>query len=210
MDRRVRVGGGIVWALLPLLTVGFATPVVFGYAAFRRRTAPYWITASIYLVLFLTEFVSASSSEGTAGDMVFGLAFVLNWLVATAHAFVIRPRVFRPESRFQTAVDLAEYRGELRDEARQAMAADPVMAWELRIGRPDLPRNYDDGGLIDVNHVPPEVLGSLPGMTPDLVYRVAHVRQQCGGFISVEEMSALAELPPALTPQLGEYAIFLP
>jgi hypothetical protein len=40
------------------------------------------------------------------------------------------------------------------------------MAWELRIGRPDLPRVYDDGGLIDVNHVPPQVLATLPGCRP--------------------------------------------
>lgn len=109
----------------------------------------------------------------------------------------------------EDAVDLAEHRRQLRDEARRA-AEDPAVAWELRIGRPDLHRMYDDGGLVDVNHVPPHVLASLPGMTPDLVYRVAGVRAECGGFSSVEEMSALAQLPPALTKQLGEYAIFLP
>jgi DNA uptake protein ComE-like DNA-binding protein len=210
MDRRVRNGAGIVWALLPFLTLGFATPVVFGYAAFRRRTAPYWITASLYLVSFGVEYVSVDAAEGTAGDAVFGAVFLLNWLVATAHAFIIRPRVFRPESRFQTAVDLAEYRRELRQQAREAMAADPAMAWELHIGRPDLPRKYDDGGLIDVNHVPPQVLASLPGMTPYLANRVAQVREQLGGFTSVEEMSVLAQLPPALAPQIGEYAVFLP
>jgi hypothetical protein len=31
-----------------------------------------------------------------------------------------------------------------------------------------------------------------------------------GGFVSVEELSVLAELPPALTPRLDEFAIFLP
>ena len=84
------------------------------------------------------------------------------------------------------------------------------MAWELRIGRPDLPREFDDGGLVDVNHVPARALAELPGMTPELVERVVRVREECGGFTSVEELSALADLPPALTPRLAEFAVFLP
>ena len=36
-----------------------------------------------------------------------------------------------------------------------------MLARELRIGRPDLPRQYDDGGLVDVNNVPVGVLAEL-------------------------------------------------
>jgi DNA uptake protein ComE-like DNA-binding protein len=54
------------------------------------------------------------------------------------------------------------------------------------------------------------VLASLPGMTPELVNRIVRVREKCGGFVSVEELSMLAQLPSALTPQLDEFAIFLP
>jgi hypothetical protein len=41
------------------------------------------------------------------------------------------------------------------------------LAAELRIGRPDLPRHFDDGGLIDVNTVPAQVLSRLPGLRPE-------------------------------------------
>ena len=97
----------------------------------------------------------------------------------------------------------------LRRQARET-ARDVSMAWELRIGRPDLPREFDDGGLVDVNHAPAAALTELPGMTPALAERVVRVREECGGFTSVEELSALAELPPALTPRIDEFAIFLP
>jgi hypothetical protein len=46
------------------------------------------------------------------------------------------------------------------------LGRDPAVAAELRIGRPDLPRNFDDGGLIDVNTVPAQVLSRLLGLRP--------------------------------------------
>jgi len=42
-----------------------------------------------------------------------------------------------------------------RQQARQLLANDPGLARELRIGRPDLPRDYDDGGLVAVVVVDP-------------------------------------------------------
>jgi hypothetical protein len=212
MDRRVRTGVGIFWALLPFLTLGLAVPVVFGYAAVRRRTAAYWITAAMYLVLFVVMLISAGTPEDSAvGDSVFTVVFLFAWLGGTIHAFLVRSQVFAspPTATFQDAIDDAEQRRNVRRQARKA-AEDPAMAWELRIGRPDLPRRFDDGGLVDVNHVPPQVLAELPGMTPELVSRVVRVREQCGGFDSVEELSALAQLPQTLAPQLGEFTIFLP
>ncbi len=71
-----------------------------------------------------------------------------------------------------------------------------MLARELRIGRPDLPREYDDGGLVDLNNVSPEVLVSSLGLTAPEVTGVMAARQQLGGFSSAEELSAYAELPP--------------
>jgi DNA uptake protein ComE-like DNA-binding protein len=47
-------------------------------------------------------------------------------------------------------------------------------------------------------------------MNTELVDRILRAREQCGGFTSAEELSALAQLPPALTETLREYTIFLP
>ncbi|RAY15470.1 hypothetical protein DPM19_10960 [Actinomadura craniellae] len=112
-------------------------------------------------------------------------------------------------SSLQVAAEQARRRLDARAEARALAASDPALARELGIGRPDLPRGYDDGGLVDVNHCPPEVLATLPGLTPELVERVVRAREECGGFVSVEELSVLAELPPRLTPRLAEQTIYL-
>jgi hypothetical protein len=52
----------------------------------------------------------------------------------------------------------------LRREARKLCQDSPVLAQELTIGRPDPPRDYDDGGLVDVNRVPAAVLASRLGL----------------------------------------------
>ncbi len=208
MDKPARTAVSVVWAVIPLVTLGLASTLSFGYAAIRLRKPLYWATTALYLALFVLMVALSGGVEGSGTDKAFAVPFVLSWLGGTVHAFVIRPKVF--ESRqYDRAIGAARNRQELRKEARET-ARDVSMAWELRIGRPDLPREFDDGGLVDVNHVPAGALAELPGMTPELVERVLRVREECGGFTSVEELSALAQLPPALTPRLAEFAVFLP
>lgn len=48
--------------------------------------------------------------------------------------------------------------------ARHIVQTNPALARELRIGRPDLPREYDDDGLVDVNCVPGAVLADRLGL----------------------------------------------
>jgi hypothetical protein len=219
MNRRARTAVSVLWALVPLLTAGIATTLVFVHPAVRLRKAAHWAVVAGYLALTAVAFATTDSTS-QAAEAAFWSAIVVLWLGGTAHAFGIRSRAFAarppapmppgpPARDFDDAVAMAAGRRELRAAAREA-ARDPVTAWELRIGRPDLPREFDDGGLVDVNHAPPYVLAQLPGMTPELVDRVLRVREECGGFGSVEELSVLAQLPPALTGTLGEYTVFLP
>ncbi|MGI5223710.1 ComEA family DNA-binding protein [Actinoallomurus sp. CA-142502] len=108
------------------------------------------------------------------------------------------------------AIAAANMRRELRRQAREHAAEDPALARELRIGRPDLPRQYDDGGLVDVNHVPARALTMLSGVTPEIAERIVSMREHVGGFSSAEELVATADLHPDLTPEIKEYGIFLP
>jgi len=108
------------------------------------------------------------------------------------------------------AIAAATMRRDLRRQAREQAAQDPLLARELRIGRPDLPRQYDDGGLIDLNHAPPPVMTALSGVTPEIAERIASMREHVGCFSSAEELVATVDLHPDLTPELKEYGVFLP
>jgi hypothetical protein len=108
------------------------------------------------------------------------------------------------------AIAAANMRRDLRRQAREQAAQDPALARELRIGRPDLPRQYDDGGLIDLNHAPGPVMTALSGVTPEIAERIVSMREHVGCFSSAEELVATVDLHPDLTLEIKEYGIFLP
>lgn len=108
------------------------------------------------------------------------------------------------------ALAAAKMRRDLRKAARELAEQDHILARELCIGRPDLPREYDDGGLIDVNHVPAHVLTTLSGVTPEIAERIVSTRDHVDRFSSAEELMTTTDLHPDLLSEIKEYTIFLP
>ncbi|MFC7570144.1 helix-hairpin-helix domain-containing protein [Actinomadura namibiensis] len=204
---------GYLWAFTPFFTLGFGTPFTFLYAAARRRSAGHGLTAAGYGGALALVFTLVNVGV-PALDVLGGFLLMLLWIGGTVHTLAVRPSVFPPTTppnrMNQHAVQVAKYRRALREEARALVAEDPALAHELRIGRPDLPRAYDDGGLIDVNNAAPQALATLPGMTDELVARVVKRRRAQGGFVSAEELALDVDYPADALPKLAEYAIFLP
>jgi DNA uptake protein ComE-like DNA-binding protein len=186
----VMVTGGevnhAVHLVLSLVTCGIWLPVwvILGVTGGERRVV---ITVDPHgVVLF----------DGRPAPMIYGPA------VGPPR----RPRV-NPNAQ---AVAAATMRRELRRRARELVAEDPGLARELRVGRPDLPRQYDDGGLIDVNHVPAPSLTALSGVTPEIAGHIVSIRDHVGHFSSAEELVVTADLDPDVIADLREYGIFPP
>ncbi|MEU8275484.1 ComEA family DNA-binding protein [Microbispora bryophytorum] len=207
-----------LWALAPLYTCGFGTPFSMLYAAIRRRSWGYGAAAAGYATatgawIYLVELYE-DTQEPTLVSLVMIFCMLAPWLIGTVHSLAVRRQVFGDAPPYETAneqaIALAQHRRALRQQARELAEHDPVMARELRIGRPDLPRQYDDGGLVDLNHAPAPVIANLPGLTSALAEQIVRVRDQVGGFVSAEDVSAAASLPPNLTSDLAEYGVFLP
>ncbi|GLW64746.1 hypothetical protein Arub01_29900 [Actinomadura rubrobrunea] len=211
-DSRVRTGLTILWALSPLLTAGLASPIIFTHVALRLRRWAHWLAAAGYLALESAVFATVEADPGTAGDVIFSIGAVVSVLGGTAHAFAVRGRVFarRDAVAFDQAQGEIRRRRELRARAHEIARRDPQTALEMRIGRPDLPRGFDDGGLVDVNHAPAHVLAQGLGITLEQAERLVEARERCDGFVSAEEAAALTGLPPSLTPRLAEYGVYLP
>ncbi|MCW2881858.1 MAG: hypothetical protein JWQ95_5958 [Sphaerisporangium sp.] len=171
------------------------------------------LSAAIYAIGMCVFILSLVDSAGGREWLpVLGiLGSAGSWLGGTIHSLIIRDKVFdRSESPNDHAVAYAQHRRELRQQARELVQRDPALARELRIGRPDLPRQYDDGGLVDINHAPVDVIAGLPGMTTELAERVVEARTNVGSFISAEDVSIAVDLPPQLTAELLELTIYLP
>jgi hypothetical protein len=99
-----RVSAGYVllslaWALVPFVTFGLLTPVVFGYAAFRLRSRMLGVVALGYTVAVVLSFtLSAARPYGTsptgAAGAVLTLALASAWIGGTVHALSLRVKVF--------------------------------------------------------------------------------------------------------------------
>jgi len=207
--RRPRFGS-ILWALLPLLTWGLLAPVPFVHAAIRLRTVGMWVVAAIYVLAWAVVGPAGilvqddDLSEAVAAFSQLGLV-----VAATANAFVLRGRVFPPPSVGDPAVAAALAARERRERARAITTSDPGLARELRIGRPDLPREFDDGGLVDVNHVPAPVLVDRLGLSEEEAARVVEARERLGRFGSPAELEVYAELPDATVEAVRDRLLFL-
>jgi hypothetical protein len=202
--------GPILWALIPVLSFGLLAFLPFAHAAVKLPNRRMWLITAAYGVatIVVAGPLAAVSNTGDLGSLLFTAAWFGLVLVAAAHAFLLRRRVFAPVA-LQPALVAALAGRRLREQARAIAAGDPALARELRIGRPDLPRQFDDGGLIDINHVPAPVLMAWLGLSQAETTRVIEARSRLGGFTGPAEACAYAEIPDATIEALRDRLLFL-
>lgn len=209
--------GGNSWAarlgtlLLPLVpfvsagTLGWATT---GYAAARLRSPLHAAIAVAYFALAALTFVFSDPNTSWYSPTIATAAILPAWIGGTVHGVLLRSKLLRLRASLSDPlVELARERRRRRQSALQVLRQEPALARDLRIGRPDLPRQYDDGGLVDVNNVPEHVLTTALGITRDEARRIVAERQRTGGFASVDEIAARGLLPKAVVRTLGDVLI---
>ncbi|MGH8793436.1 MAG: ComEA family DNA-binding protein [Stackebrandtia sp.] len=226
---RRRSGPSVGWTLACVLSLGFATPGVVGHAAHLLKSRTAAIAAGAYGLGLLALCLSAFSGEVNAFAAVGVFGWLSAWIGGSVHAYLLGEQVGEKKQRelgepfpahatsvtaakdMANAAALAEvaHQGRLRREARKLLDDDPVTARALRIGRPDLPRTYDDGGLVDVNHAPIETLRSLPGVTLEIAEQIIEYRQTSGSFESVAEIVVHTGIDPRMVDEFQEMALFL-
>jgi hypothetical protein len=97
-----------------------------------------------------------------------------------------------------------------REEARRIVADDPLLAHELHIGRPDITRGYDDGGLVDLNSAPAQVIGSVCDIPPTIALSIVDTRNRRGDpFANVDELLVLADIPVGVWDRIRDRAVLL-
>jgi hypothetical protein len=213
----------VLWASVPVWSIGFLSFVPFlAYAIIRRRKAD-WAVFAAYLAATIGLIVAVGSAgSGNGGDTgaIGGFVIALAGCAAVHAAIVFRPgdapaapvaALEAPPGTRQhnkDAITEAKDRIERRKEARRLAETDPALARDLHIGRPDVPRDYDDGGLVDVNHVPGAVLAADLGLTPDEVTDVIAARDKLGKFTSADEVCAYTDLSPDRVDELRDLMIF--
>ena len=206
---------------------GFLSPLGFIHAAIRTRARDLLGWAVLYSAAVLAVFVLAESAPhsnaGVPAGPLAGAQVGLNiliWVAAPWQLASVRRRVFGlrpaaaplPKGAYsdEPAVAAVLERRHRRASARQLAASDPALARELGIGRPDLRRGYDDGGLVELNTAPPLVLATVLELAPDQVRQITALRGPGGSALaSVEDLFAYADLPYLVWDHIREHAVVL-
>jgi SARP family transcriptional regulator, regulator of embCAB operon len=204
--RRFHWAEVVAATLLPILSCSLGSWIYFAYAAVQRRTRREAITAAGYLTAVLTTITlmavkpSDLESENFSGPEEAGILFgLLVAVAATVHGAILASH---PGDNHQ---DRAR-----RDLARQFALADPAGARLAGIGRPDLLRPFDDGGLVDINHAPPQEIARLPGITPYQAHRITMDRFTNGPYQDCGDLSQRGLLPERTLRALRPWLICVP
>ncbi len=112
---RMSPAGSMLWALIPLFTLGLGTPFVLAWAAHRLRSRGLALSALAALIMMVAALPLSGSPDGSGGSTAAGwfiVALIGGGLTAT---FVTRPRLVDPghSSRSRTGPEVRGPRGRL-------------------------------------------------------------------------------------------------
>jgi helix-hairpin-helix protein len=215
---RLQAGGW--YFAVTICSFGFLAAIPYWHAASRLsrrdvcRLALAYTLAGIYLVVLmaLTPQRADGSSANETLSTIGGLSAVFVLIAGCVQLRPLRREVYSGRGVVAAHRDPAVARAfqarARREETRRLLAEDPGLRQELGIGRPDLARGYDDGGLIDVNTAPADVIARVCGIDPAHAAAIVADRQARGGtFFNLEEVFVEVPLPPYVADQLRERAI---
>jgi len=207
---------------LTVLTVGLAAWVPFMDAARKLNSSRLrWLTgvyAAAVVAILACSMIAPTDAQGNpvgvAGNVlstVAGVGGLLLIVVACAHQLLLRRRVRAAADNVDEAVTEVLVSRHRRNEARRMAIADPLMAHDLHVGRPDLPRTYDDGGLVDLNSAPATAIAQICGLDQATAEKIVEVRDQQGsGFSNVDEMFVLVDIPVPAWDRVKDRGVTLP
>ncbi|WP_410593502.1 hypothetical protein [Amycolatopsis sp. lyj-23] len=209
--------------VVTIASLGLFAWVPFVHAAARLGRTALYVRAAVFaavavligVLMAVTPTDTTGKAVGTTGGLL-SLAGVMLAIAAVVAGCVqqgkLRRRILglapaeRPGENPALATALAAR--ERRAEARKLVASDPLIARDLRIGRPDLARDYDDGGLVDLNNAPAGVIASVCGLDAATAEAVVDIRTTVGGFAAVDDVSTV--VPYAAMDRVRDRAIVLP
>jgi len=195
---------------VPMLSFGLFSWAAMTFLAIRRRSLRLGLVAVGYFLL-VALFITISDDDPNSSREGWALlALLLSMAGGAVHLALL---VSGPSGRRQRAAspDYDTLRSlELRIRREQALTLldhHPHIARELRIGRPDLARVFNDGGLVDVNAVPEHILAALPGVTVPQAQQIVARRRSTGGFARVDDLVTYGLLPLPTVRNLSDVLI---
>jgi hypothetical protein len=213
-----RLAAGGWYFAVTIFTAGFLAAVPFWHAAVRlgrpalRRLALVYTGLGAFLVVLMAltpEPKPDGASGNSAISTIGGLTIFAVVIVGCIQLKGLRREVYgQPGARpvpTDPALARALHARQRRAEARELRAKDPALARDLGIGRPDLGRGYDDGGLVDLNTAPAPLIAAISGI--DQAYADAIAAVPGGTYSILDDLFIDLNLPLHVQEQLREHSI---
>ncbi|MDT7801220.1 MAG: hypothetical protein QOI78_4653 [Actinomycetota bacterium] len=210
--------------VVTIATIGLFAWVPFVHAAVRLGRKSLYVRAAVFgaaaalmgVLMSLSPKDAAGKVVGTTGNLLTSIAVILGLVVVAVGCVQqakLRREILRhvPGERLDgpdPALAAALAARDRRTEARKLATKDPLIARDLRIGRPDLPRNYDDGGLVDLNNAPANVIASVCGLDAATAEAIVDIRTTVGGFAAVDDVGTV--VPFGALDRIRDRAVVLP
>ena len=200
----------LAWAAVPVLSIGLLGWVPATYAAIRTGRRSWTLAAALFAAIAVVAavVVAIAGHNETLTDAA-GFLLILNAAGGSVHYLAARNSQAALPAPGDPRLLSAEQRERERAEALAIARQHPSRARRMGVGRPDLPNAFD-GGLVDLNNAPAEVLERLPGFNAALAQRLVELRAGGAGFSSLADLDLLLDLPPDTLRALADVAVFLP
>jgi DNA uptake protein ComE-like DNA-binding protein len=218
-SRKPSAWAGSWYFVITVISAGLLAWVPFMHAAARLHRRSITVLTAVYAAGAVTAVVLVSlptvdaQGEPTGGE-VFAVLGTLLLLALVAGSCVqqvwLRRQVYRATSTTDPAIVAALQARARRAAARELVADDPLIARELRIGRPDLPHDYDDGGLVDLNSAPATAIAAACELTPRAADGIVAARTEHGGFLTVDDLFSMADIPIGAWDMVRDRGIVIP
>lgn len=215
-----------LWAV-PIFSCGCLAPASPLAIAVKLKTRSAWLWFGGFATAWVVSWVILGTQPEGSDSALSSLAvalFLLTAIGATVYSVVKAqevhwgppggigpqaPGVAHPYDPNSAAVANVQAARRKRQEAMTIVRRDPQMARDLRIGRPDLPRHFDDGGLVDINSAPLEAFVRGLGLTETQATQVLEARHQLGRFQSSDDLMNFAGLDLVTHQRIADRVVLL-
>lgn len=183
-----------------------ATTAVVGPIRTRMRQALALTAGLVVLGVVLLGSVDKNHQDGSVRNSV-GIVMLLTAMAVGA--FYVPRKMPTQATAELPGVQQALARRQLRQQYKELTAQDPVVAIELGVGRPDRPRQIDDGGLVDLNALDATSLQQYARLSSAEAQQVLVARDRSGRLSNVDELVVYSDLRSDVADRLREYAVFM-
>ena len=203
----------ILWCVLTAGLAAWAAPI---WAANRRpfdksfRKRMQAVSAALGVAALVGFALIGSSPEDADGTPTGASSDIGTTILMLAMAAGVAIVVIykKPQSAL-AGTESVLMRRDTRERYRQLVEQDRPLARSMHVGRPDVARDYDDGGLLDLNSAPQQVLSQHGGLSHAEAAKVVEIRGQLGRYVSMDELLVYVDLPESTATRLRDVAVFV-